>query len=247
MPILLLVGLLALAAYAYVRVQPKVQRRAAMIRVLVTSAIAGVVVLALTGRAHLIFALLAVLYPLLRRWLPGMVLRRIFRGGIPGGMGGVGGMGGATASPQQQSTIRTVWLEMSLDHDSGLLSGTVLQGKWARRALNDLSDTECVELWQHCQQHDHDSARVLESYLDQRLGQDWRAQQAEPDPEQPRASSSDPLTRAEALAILGINEPYEKRDVVQAHRRLMQRMHPDRGGSDWLAARINEAKKILLG
>lgn len=243
MPFILLFILLALAAYAYVRVQPKAYRRTALIRVVITAAIGGVVLMAITGRAHLIFALLAVLYPILRRLLPGMVLRRIFRGGIPGGMGG---MGGATASPQQQSTIRTHWLEMVLDHDTGALAGTLLQGPWQGRTLADLSDAECLQLWQQCQQEDHDSARVLESYLDQRLGAAWREQNSQEGPEQPRASHSDPLTRAEALAILGVSEPYEKKDVVQAHRRLMQRLHPDHGGSDWLAARINEAKKILL-
>jgi hypothetical protein len=246
MPLIFLFFVLALAAYAYVRVQPKAHRRAALIRVLVASAIAGVVILALTGRTHLIFALLAVLYPLLRRFLPGWALRRVLRGGIPGGMGGWGGLGGAKPSAQQQSTIRTTWLEMTLDHDSGALAGTVLQGRWSGRALSDLTETECLALFQDCQQHDHDSARVLESYLDQRLGDQWRTQQAEADPEQPRASGSEPLTRTEALAILGVNEPFEKQDVVKAHRRLMQRLHPDRGGSDWLAARINEAKKILL-
>jgi hypothetical protein len=243
MPIILLLSLLALAAYAFVRVQPKAHRKSAIIRVVITAAIAGVVLLAVTGRMHLIFALLAVLYPILRRLVPGLVLRRIFRGGIPGGMGG---WGGAQPSPQQQSTIRTVWLEMTLDHDSGSLAGTVLQGQWSGRALSDLSDTECLALYQDCRQHDHDSARVLESYLDQRLGDQWRTQQAEPEPEQPRSGGSEPLTRAEALAILGITEPFDKQDVVQAHRRLMQRFHPDRGGSDWLAARINEAKQILL-
>lgn len=240
MPFFLLLILLALGALAYVRVQPKAHRRGALIRVLVGSAMGGVVLLALTGRAHLIFALLAVLYPILRRLLPGLVLSRIFRGGMPGGMGG------ATASPQQQSTIRTVWLEMVLDHDSGALTGKVLQGSASGRSLGDMSDAECLALWQTCQQQDHDSARVLESYLDQRLGDSWREQLSEGSSERPRATASDPLTRTEALAILGLSAPYEKQDVVQAHRRLMQRLHPDHGGSNWLAARINEAKKILL-
>ncbi len=245
MPLIFLIFILALAAYAYVRVQPKAHRRAAMIRVLITSAIAGIVILAVTGRAHLIFALLAVLYPLVRRLLPGLLLRRIFRGGIPGGMGGGWG-GNAHPSAQQQSTIRTLWLEMTLDHDSGALAGSVLQGRWSGRALNDLTEAECLALFQECQQQDHDSARVLESYLDQRLGDQWREQQAEPDSDAPRSGGSEPLTRMDALSILGLTEPFDKQDVVQAHRRLMQRFHPDRGGSDWLAARINEAKKILL-
>lgn len=54
------------------------------------------------------------------------------------------------------------------------------------------------------------------------------------------------MTRHQAADILGIKETASKQEVVAAHRRLMQKVHPDRGGSDVLAAQINEAKKVML-
>ena len=55
------------------------------------------------------------------------------------------------------------------------------------------------------------------------------------------------MTREQALAILGVSADASQDDIIQAHRRLMARVHPDKGGSDFLAAQINQARKILLG
>jgi DnaJ-domain-containing protein 1 len=80
---------------------------------------------------------------------------------------------------------------------------------------------------------------LLEAWLD-RTDPAWRE-------EPPPAPAAGPMTRAEALAVLGLAEGASEADIRAAHRRLMQSAHPDRGGSDWLAARINEARAVLLG
>lgn len=60
------------------------------------------------------------------------------------------------------------------------------------------------------------------------------------------ASSSGNMTVAEACDILGLDQSCTQEEVVSAHRRLIQKLHPDRGGNDYLAAKINEAKSVLL-
>ena len=61
----------------------------------------------------------------------------------------------------------------------------------------------------------------------------------------PRASNA--MTREEAFAVLGLKPGASVDDIVAAHRRLMRAAHPDAGGSDWLASRINQARDILVG
>ena len=63
----------------------------------------------------------------------------------------------------------------------------------------------------------------------------------------PPPKSKNAMNREEALEVLGLKPGYTEEEVIQAHRRMMQKLHPDRGGSDYLAAQINQAKETLLG
>lgn len=143
----------------------------------------------------------------------------------------------------QRTEVRTAFLQAWIDHGSGDVGGTILSGRFAGRTLDALSDAELLELRRECAA-DADSLRVLEAYLDRRLGPDWRNAQQQPPP--PRGPRTD-MTHDEALAVLGLAEGATADEIRAAHRRLIQRMHPDVGGTADLAARINRAKDVLLG
>lgn len=244
MPIILLSLLLAFAAWIWLRTQPPQYRKGALIKLLVVLAIGGAIFLAATGRLYVLMGLLAAMVPFIRRFLPGLLLGRL--GGALGKK--MGQRSGGSASAGQQSRVNTEVLEMTLDHDSGEMGGRVLTGPMSGRDLSDLGEQEFLELLRYCRQKDADSARVLETYLDRRFGDSWRADDVGEEQEDAQAGSqsSGPMSEREALEVLGLESGASRDDIVQAHRRLMQKLHPDRGGSTYLAARINEAKKVLL-
>jgi hypothetical protein len=142
------------------------------------------------------------------------------------------------------STIETHFFRMSLDHGTGDMQGTVLTGKYSGRDLRELGLSELFWLWRECQK-DPQSLAVLEAYLDRVHGSAWRDRFDQEADAKVRAPSS-PMSREEAFAILGLEPGASAIEIKSAHRRLMQRVHPDHGGSNYLAARINQAKEFLL-
>lgn len=60
------------------------------------------------------------------------------------------------------------------------------------------------------------------------------------------ARTASHMSTKEALGVLGLKAGASKEEIIQAHRKLIQKLHPDRGGSDHLAAQVNEAKRVLL-
>lgn len=148
-------------------------------------------------------------------------------------------------SDGQTSRVRTAWVEMELDHDSGDMRGTILQGAYAGRLLSDLDRNALLAFCAEANA-DPDSKRLLEAYLDRTFGPDWR-QKEEPRREEPPPRGRAGMSRAEALIVLGLDEGASDDEIRDAHRRLMKMYHPDLGGSDYLAAKVNEAKDVLLG
>lgn len=140
----------------------------------------------------------------------------------------------------QRTEVRTAFLQAWIDHGTGDVGGTVLAGRFVGRVLDSLADGELIDLHAECAA-DPDSLKVLEAYLDRRLGADWRAASR-----QPPSGARSGMSRDEALAVLGLAEGATSDEIRAAHRRLIQRMHPDVGGSADLAARINQAKDVLL-
>ena len=116
--------------------------------------------------------------------------------------------------------------------------------------MKDLGREEVLELWRDCCVEDEDSARVLEAYLDRTYGAEWRRGAGAGEEEaggETAAASSGKMTRAEALELLGLEEGCSAEEIKKAHHRLMLKVHPDAGGSTYLATKINEAKDLLLG
>ena len=191
--------------------------------------------LLVTGKGGQALMLAAVLGPLaMRFWNQAKAARTFSRGGRPG--------------EGSASEVSTAWLRMRLDHDTGTMSGTVLAGEFKGRELAELALPDLIGLWLSLRAEDPESVPLLEAWMDRRFGEAWRdaAREAAGEGEAPRPAGG-PLSRADALAILGLKEGATPEEIREAHRRLMRAAHPDRGGSDWLAARINEARDVLLG
>lgn len=149
---------------------------------------------------------------------------------------------GGNPGSGQGSDVHTRFVVMHLDHASGHVSGQVLEGRFAGRTLESLSVADLLELWREAQA-DIDSARVVESYLDRR-DRHWRDRQNEGT--QPSTERGQ-MGRAEAFKVLGLKDGATPEEIKAAHHRLMTNLHPDKGGSDYLAQQINRARDILLG
>jgi len=162
----------------------------------------------------------------------------------PGGWPNYNIGGRSKSAPGQSTSVRTAWFEMELDHDSGDMRGTVIKGAHAGQRLDQIGRGDLVALYREVRADEPESARLLESYLDRTYGADWRPADQTEQPTSERATSG--MSRAEALKVLGLQEGASEEDVRASHRRLMLQNHPDRGGTDYIAAKINEAKDVLL-
>jgi len=123
------------------------------------------------------------------------------------------------------------------------MDGLVLKGIHSQKRLSSLSLDQLMELYAECSS-DADSAQVLEAYID-RTHADWREKTNQTGQHQGNADES-VMTRDLALEILGLSDSVTRQQLIKVHRNLMQKMHPDRGGSDYLAKKINTAKDFLL-
>ena len=164
--------------------------------------------------------------------------------------------GGSKKTQGQRSKVVTEFLEMELDHDSGAMRGFVRQGMYEGQVLADLDLDFLIELREECQS-DPQSAQLIDAYLD-RTEAGWReaaglnGADANSDDQTSghgagRRPGTTNMTRDEAYDVLGLKLGATIEDIQEAHRTLMMKNHPDQGGSTYLAAKINEAKDVLLG
>lgn len=148
-------------------------------------------------------------------------------------------LGSADKSAGQTSSIRTDMLEMSLDHDSGDMDGTVRTGEFAGRRLSAMSAEELEALLADAWRRDAQAAQLLEAFIQRR-------QQGRNDGQQSARPDGRFMTLDEAYAVLGLPSGASRDEIQLAHRNLMKKMHPDQGGTTYLASKINEAKELLL-
>jgi hypothetical protein len=173
---------------------------------------------------------------------------------VPLGVGGLAllglwplsrSFGGRTQkSPGQVSRVRSAFLEMELDHDSGAMRGRILAGKHEGVTLDALDVATLVGLLPDIDQESH---ALLAAYLDRRVP-GWRehAQANTATGQGSAPHTTGPMTQQEAYQVLGLQPGANDAEISRAHRTLMKKLHPDQGGSTYLAARVNEAKDILL-
>ena len=181
--------------------------------------LAGVALLLLTRRLPQALGLLLPLLPILLPAVRRWLARRRF---------------GATAPDQDVSSLETATLAMRLDQTSGTLSGRVRAGPFAGRELGEMALEDCLVLLAQCHVEDPESVPLLEAWLD-RAAPGWR-----------QASSGAGMDRTEALALLELPEGATPAQIRAAHRRLMRQAHPDHGGDSRRAARLNQARDLLL-
>lgn len=235
---LILLGAVIAVIYILLRraqAMPPQKRRGEYIKLSLGIALVGAIVLAARGQMHPIGAALAALLvvarqslPLLVRFLPLLASLRTKNAAPTGG---------------HSSTVETALLRMQLDHDSGALQGEILKGGFQGRRLADMDRQQLEQFFAYCQVEDADSVQLLSSYLQQRFPGDTHFEGQAQD--SPRSGHS--MGRTDALAALGLQEGATRDEVLAAHRKLIQKLHPDRGGNDFLAAQINLARDVLLG
>jgi DnaJ-domain-containing protein 1 len=155
----------------------------------------------------------------------------------------VPGFGARTQKTSGQvSRVRSAFMEMELHHDTGAMRGRILAGRYEGVELDtlDLSSlTACLR------EFDEESRALLMAYLDRRAPR-WRDDmQGDAAARPSRGAGSGKMTEQEAYQILGLQPGASAEEVGRAHRALMKKLHPDQGGSTYLASRVNEAKDVL--
>ncbi len=218
-----------LLVYLFVNADPARLARGLKVSGIVI-AVAAVATLAVSGRLAALLMPLAMLMPLLIR-----VRSLLDRYRPPAG--------------GQTSTVATAFLRMTLDHDTGSMEGTILRGRFAGMRLDELGPADLLALLRECRAEDEEGARLLEAYLD-RVRPDWRDELAGERAAGAGGAGSRPasgdMSVEEAYAILGLSPGADAEAIKEAHRRLMVKLHPDHGGSDYLATKINRARDVLL-
>ena len=229
----------------YIRTLKQEQRKKVGAKAGVLAFIMGLLVLTVTGKLYVLAALGTGLVVFAKRLFPFLRYFPLFKG-----------LYQKTKAKQKsgstkQSSVETSLLRMTLDHESGEVDGELLDTVSEGKYLSEFGQPELIALYIIAEKQYPDSIEVLAAYLDRKYGSDWRAAANagnghEESGQRSRQSGSGEMTLTEAYAVLGLDHNATEEEVIAAHRKLMLKLHPDKGGNNYLAAKINQAKELLV-
>ncbi|MEY4589862.1 MAG: hypothetical protein RL497_1938 [Pseudomonadota bacterium] len=224
--LILIIGLLAAVYYHFkIKPQPKTEQKKMLWRTGLWALAALVILGAASGKIHWLGGMAAAAFALLRSGLfTGLTLGRFWlakNGGV--------------------ARFNTEHIAAQLDVNQLNLNGHIKKGLYANHTLETLDKSQLEELLGFYQTCDKKSYYLIKTLLQRRGFYHEQHQQHEQHKEV--ASISD---LQEALDILGLTGTPTKDDILAAHRRLIHKLHPDRGGSDYLASQVNAARDQLL-
>lgn len=232
----LILILIAVAVFLLMRFRklPKEKQKQILKYVIIVSAVGILGLLALTGRLSWLIALIGAVLPLIPRILSWLVrvlpslqpLIRMFQQVRTAG----------------QAQIMTQYIQMRLNQQTGEMDGWVVKGPYKSQQLSKMALKDLLLFLEDCQHNDGDSAALLMAYLD-RYHTNWRSEASSGAQQGVKPGE---MSKEEACEILNVKMNADRKEIIEAHRRLIQKVHPDRGGSDYLAAKINQAKDTLL-
>lgn len=205
-----------------------------------------------TGRMHWLYGVIAGLIPVAQRLFTAWRTVNYFRRFTTPKQQTGGNSSSANSSTSQSSSIETDYLNVSLSHETGEMTGIVTRGLFKGQYLKELTISHLISLLSECRNAgDNESVSVLEAYLDRYHNSEhengWREHYRHYSTNNnPASADSNTMSESEAYQVLGLLKPASEKEIKDAHRRLIQRFHPDRGGSTYLSVKINQAKDYLL-
>lgn len=215
--------------------KPPQERRAALWRFIFIVLFGVTLGLVITGRAHWLAAAFAGLLPLVKSLMVlgarSMPLLHLWR---------------RHSNSEFGPRIKTPFLDVKINLRNGHIDGKVLQGEFAEQLLSELNRSKLDQLLAVLRSTDREGSMLLQAYIMRRFGPSGENSQQGQNHQQKTPDSSG-LTRAEAWQILGLKPDTDEATIIKAHKQLIQKLHPDRGGNDYLASKVNAAKDLLLG
>ena len=210
------------------------------------------IMLLFSGQFLMLIGFLAVVITLLLLLGAGSIIAALFSGSLVETMAGVAG---------GISRFGSRFLILEMDGTTGAVTGVIRDGLYAGKPLESLSEESLQELLRYYAENDPPSLSLLQAFIARQNqtrngeassrnygGQGHNSQSNTQGSNRGNKSrSTTQMSHEEALAILGLEEGADKAAITIAYKRLMAKMHPDQGGTTYLAAQINAARETLLG